>query len=802
MLQLFLMRALSVSRYHHFSYLVVSLALLGFGLSGTVLSKFYERFKKHFSAWLFIFHVMFTLTIPLCYIAAQMLPIDIQYILFSNVQLLLTLLYAFLLLIPFFFGALIIGLNLARFPNRQSFVYGGNLIGNGIGSIIALLILFLVPPVELPVKLSIAAALALLLYLTYPTREFFLSNKLLAGALSCFVLIFTVCLQFLPISLPIDPYKDLVRLKRLQEQGSAERITGRIGPLEQIDVYFSRSLHQTLFAGPQTETSAPPQYGLLSDGTLTAPIFSVNSMDDLAILEYLPQSLPYRINPANKALLLDETGGGSIWLASYFSTRSISVVQENPELTELLQTELAKESGAVFNRPNVAVISKNPRQFIESDKGKYDVIQICSAESAASAGGGLGSINENYLLTVESLTSCLNRLNDHGIITITRGIQVPPRDNIKILNMMHQALLDYGIKRPEERVLQARNYLAVNTMISKEPFSPSQIARYLKLCRELSMDVEYFPGIDSAQIRQVNKIPGPAEQNYSYYHQAALEIILDKESGFLGSWVYNLAPPRDDKPYFHNFFKWSSLKRFRESYGIGWLTRLELGYIITAITLIQLLVLAFFLLVLPAVLGRKKHTTGNKQGFTLLYFSFIGFGFMFVEITFMQKFSYFLSSPVYSAAGVIASILIFAGIGSITVKKIPLAPANRVFVSALAVAVLAVLSRFTFPPIQELFIDNGVLIRFITAVLLLAPVSYFMGWFYPSGLMLLTSAAKYETNLAWAVNGFSSVIAAPLAVLLSMHLGFSGVLFIAAALYALIPLSLLFLIENRPAAGS
>jgi hypothetical protein len=339
-------------------------------------------------------------------------------------------------------------------------------------------------------------------------------------------------------------------------------------------------------------------------------------------------------------------------------------------------------------------------------------------------------------------------------------------------------------------------------MISKEPFSPSQIARYLKLCRELSMDVEYFPGIDSSRIRQINKIPGPSGKNYSYYHQAALEIVLDEKSGFLDNWVYNLEAPTDEKPYFHNFFKWSSLNRFRETYGSGWLTRLELGYLITAITLIQLIVLAFFLFFLPAVIGRKKHGSERKTGFTVLFFAFIGLGFMFLEITFMQQFSYFLSSPVYSAAGVIASILIFAGIGSITVKKVPLDPAVRVCAAAAAVAVYAILSRFFFPPIQELFINEGVVIRFTAAVILLAPASYFMGWFYPSGLLFLSSVAEYETNLAWAVNGFSSVIAAPLAVLLSMHIGFSGVIFIAAALYACVPVSFIFLRQNRSAAGS
>src|SRR6056297_53510 len=77
-LQLFYMRALSVIRYHHFSYLVISTALLGFGVSGTYLTFTYNRISRHFQASSRRVLLAFSASIPVSYTLVKVLPIDIR----------------------------------------------------------------------------------------------------------------------------------------------------------------------------------------------------------------------------------------------------------------------------------------------------------------------------------------------------------------------------------------------------------------------------------------------------------------------------------------------------------------------------------------------------------------------------------------------------------------------------------------------------------------------------------------------------------------------------------------------------
>ena len=119
-LQVFLMRLLTITRYHHFSYLVISIALLGFGVSGTFLTFTSKHLKASFFTWSIVLLFLFTISTATCYFAAETIPIDIQYLLYSKKQLLMLIAYNMLLFIPFFFAALFIGSLLIRSEEHTS----------------------------------------------------------------------------------------------------------------------------------------------------------------------------------------------------------------------------------------------------------------------------------------------------------------------------------------------------------------------------------------------------------------------------------------------------------------------------------------------------------------------------------------------------------------------------------------------------------------------------------------------------------------------------------------------------------
>lgn len=814
LLQLSLMRSFSVTRYHHFSYLVIGTALLGFGVAGTFLSLFYEKIKGRFDLWSAVFLFLFTISIPLSYSSARLLPIDIQYLLYSSSQALLFVLYNFLIFIPFFFGAVIIGLFLTHYSRGIPILYGINLFASGLGGVGALGLMFLFPAERLPLLVSLAAFVALLCWVPH-----FISNAGLSSlSLVCLLLagIATVAAVFLPVPGEIDRYKTLSHLRDLEAQSDAERVVTRHTPRMHLDIFDAPSIRQTLFVGPSSTALPPPQLAVLADGNLAGTIFKTESMEETEIMKHTPQSLPYRLfvaQPGNiessgaRALLLGETGGTNVWLARQYGTERITVVQENESLIELMQGPLRDDIGDIFGAESTEIEEKIPRLFLEQTGEAYDIIQLAAAEEMPAGTGGLNSLHENHLLTVEAISRAIERLNDGGYITITRGIQSPPRDNIKIFALFTEALRRSGVEDPFQHIIQARNYLAVTTMIRKYPIGTEVVSRLKEEAKNLEMDIDYYPGIVPGATEQRNRIQGPEEANYSYYAYAAQKLLSEKSGeteSFYRDWAYNVRPPTDDSPYFHNFFKWDSIGKFIEAYGDSFFRRMELGYLILVFTLAEITLVAFVLILLPLIVHRNRPTLGKLRGRSrvpvFLHFAGIGFGFMFIEMIFIQKLSDFLGDPIYSASAVITSILVFAGIGSSLQKRIPLSAVPRIRLAASLVILYAMGAIWGLDPLLDGWITYGPVARYILSILILLPVSFFMGWLLPSGMERIKPSESGLIPWAWGVNGFTSVAASPLAILLSTSIGFSGVLTAAAFCYGVTGIATL-LPKNKRAWG-
>ncbi len=794
-LQLVLMRAISVTHYYHFTYMVISTALLGFGASGTILALYYDRLARNFPFWNLLFLFLFLLSIPVSYVAAQSLPLDTQYVLYSRHQLFLLISYNLLMLIPFLFGGLVISFMLAFFKKEVPVLYGANLIGSGAGGVAALALMALLPAYKLPFVITPLALLALAAFFISTGYQ---NRKYSAQAWGMTGIAILVSITTLLVDPPdsVDPYKDLAHFRQLELQGDATSVTSRFGPRAQIDVFESPTFHYTLFAGPQATTMPPPQLAILMDGIIAAPLFSIDEPAEAGVLDYTPQSLPYRFLDNPHVLLLGEVSGVNVWLAKRMGAEKITVVQTNPQLIRTIRDELRDVGGGVYAGDNVEVVNMDPRLFIEQPAGSYDLIQFVTGEAIATGTGGLQGLNEDYLLTTNAVASAIANLTDDGLITITRGIQSPPRDNLKLISLFTDAARQAG-KSPEEHLLISRNYLAANHLMSNSSLNQDRIDRFLEAARNLQLDLEYYPGIRSEEIDQINRIAGPDDENYSYIHQAVLEILSDDPQPFFDDWAYNVRAPTDNSPYFHDFFKWASLDLFIETYGEQWFQRLELGYVVLVITFIQLALLAFLLIILPLLLRRKQYRASINKLPTLLHFFMIGTGFMFIEITFIQIFTRFLGDPIFSAAAVICSILIFTGLGSMYQKKLRLTLLNRIRVAVAVIGGISILYLVALDPLLNLFIGLGTLWRFAVTILLLFPVSFFLGWMFPSGIAVLEKNSDELVPWALAIDSFASVSAAPLAIILSMSIGFTNVILLGVACYVAAGFNSLLWVERK-----
>ena len=783
-LQLMLMRALSVSHYYHFSYLVISTALLGFGASGTFLALFFDLLKRNFYFWNLLFHLLFLISIPISYTTAQSLPLDTQYVIYSGEQLRLLIYYNLLIFIPFFFGGTIIGFMLSFFKKEVPELYGANLIGSGIGGIIALFLMYLFPAYQLPVTIAPVVFIAMVFFFLSGFRE--LTFNIPANTVLLMIGLGGAVYSMMsdpPYS--VDPYKSLATFQQLEIQGDAELIQERFGPRGQIDVYSSPTFHHTLFASPLATALPPTQLALLIDGEVAGAVFSIEDAEQAGVMDYTPQSLPYRILENPHVLLLGESGGVNVWLAKRMGAEKITVVQTNPQIYDLFREDIFDLGGSVFDDERVEVVIQHPRLYLDRTNRQYDLIHFVAGETMATGTGGLQGLNEDYLLTTESIAKARQLLSGDGLISITRGIQSPPRDNIKIFSMFSDAIASFSEDLPENHLLVSRNYLAANTLLTKSPITEELISRFLDEARILQLDREYYPGIITEEIDQMNLIEGPDDANYSYIHHAIQQILFGDAEHFYDDWAYNVRAPTDDRPYFQDYFKWSSLELFWETYGDEWFQRLELGYVILLITFIQLAAVALLLIIAPLLFRLPTYLASKNKIPTLIYFFAIGTGFMFVEITFIQIFTKFLGDPIVSVSAIFTSILIFSGLGSSIQKKLGLTANYRIRVAVAAIFLTTAFLLLASGPILDIFVGAGTVWRYLVTVLMLMPVSFFMGWMFPSGMEVLEHQSESLIPWAWGINGFASVTAAPLAIMLSMSIGFSNVILIGLGCYLL-----------------
>jgi len=780
--QLMLMRMMSVTSYHHFSYLVISTALLGFGTSGTFLTFFYNYMKTHAHRSLSILYLLLVVSIPLCYSAATSVSIDIRYLFYSMEEVSNLTWYIFLLFIPFLLGAIIIGFKLTYYKEHVPLLYGANLAGSGAGGVAAIGLMFIFPASQLPNTVTIFVFAGMVCWLAasgyYRYQKLFSASTV---ALSFFVVLYSLMVQ---PSVDADSYKSISHFQQLENQGDAEKIAVQHGPRGQIDIFSSSTIHKTLFAGITADTIPPEQLAILLDGHQTGTIFKAQSTKETRILDFTPQSLAYRLTEKPKVLLLGETGDANVWLANRFNASEITIVQTNPQLLSLLEGPLANVNGSLYYEKHINVVNQHPRLFLEQNTEHFDIIHLVQAESQPSFSHGIQGMRENYLLTKESIQKALMRLTDSGFLTITRGMQEPPRDNIKIFALLAEAAESAGYPSPGKHLLQSKNYLAVNTLFSNRKLGQNALDRYKEFTNRLAMDIIYPQELASSSKDQSHAL-SDSRNDTAYYQYAAGQILRTGRNSFYDKWIYNIRPPTDDMPYFHDFFKWKSLHQFIDVYGTTWFRKVELGYAVLVTTFILLATIGFLLILLPLMFRIRSLRQADHKWAVLIYFGAIGVAFMFLEIVFIQYFTRFLGDPIFSVAVALTAILVSSGIGSISQEWIPEPPAKRIPLAVFIITLFVLLYLWQLDSIIGYFIQTSIPVRVAISFILISPVSFFMGWMFPNGMELLQNNSESLLPWAWGINGFLSVAASPLAVMLSMSFGFSCVMISALTVYIL-----------------
>ena len=784
--EVLLIRLFSIIQWHHYAYMIISLALLGYGASGTFLALAFKPLLRHFRGAFITNVALFGLATLGCFLAAQRIPFNPEELLYDAGQWLNLIGMYLVLSLPFFFAANAIGLALAQYRDRLARVYAADLMGAGLGSlgvVLLLFVLFPMPALQLLSAMGVVAALVAVWETGLRSRAAYL---LLA------------CLAITPAIIPatwtdlaISPYKDLSQTLRVT---GTRVVQQQSSPLGLISVVESSVIPLRNAPGLSLNaTSEPPeQLGLFIDGNGPSAITRIP--DDPAGLDYLDQltsALPYHLSTPASVLVPGAGGGTSVLQALYLGTQHIDAVELNAQIVDLVRDTYGAFAGDIYRDPRVQVITAEARGFLARDDRRYDLIQIPILDSFGASSTGLYALSEDYLYTVEALREYLRHLRPGGFLAINRWVKMPPRDTLKVLATAIDALERSGLEDVAQRLVVIRGWQTSTLLVKNGTFSPEELAAVRRFCEARSFDLVYLPGMAAGEANRFNLLPAP------YLFAGATQLLGSARDDFLDRYKFNLRPASDDRPYFFHFFRWSTLPEIIRLYGQGGVPLMDIGYLVLVATLVQASAASLILILLPLWvyhLQRRPDTRRVGRGRVLVYFAALGLAFLFIEIAFIQKLILFLHHPLYAVAVALTAFLLFAGLGSAWSQRFQGAGGNRrrppgiawpvAAVVALCALYLATLDN-VFAELMQLP-DVG---RVLISILLIAPLAFCMGMPFPLGLAQVGQHAPELMPWAWGINGCASVISTVLATLLAMHYGFTAVVACAGLLYVLAAVS-------------
>jgi len=779
--EILLMRLFSIIQWHHFAYMVISLALLGYGVSGTLVTLLRTRLLQRFAVVYTVSIIAFALSAVLCFLLAQQVPFNAELVLWDVHQPMWLLLLYLLLAAPFLFAATALALALMRFSQVIGRVYAFDLAGAGLGGLLVIGLLFLVTPLQ---ALTVIGLLALVAAGIGARETGLAGGRRLVLLIGGAALVLTI--GGLHSELHVSPYKGLSQTLLIPGTRVTEQLSSPLGLLsvvESAQVPLRHAPGLSLLA-----TQEPPaQLGVFTDADgMTAITRDSGARGALAWLDQTTSALPYHLRDTGHALILGAGTGADVLQASSHDVPRITAVELNPQIIALVRERYADFAGQLYQRADVHV--EEARGFVAGSRERYDLINIALLDAFGASAAGLYALNESYLYTIEALEDYLVHLEAGGYLSITRWVTLPPRDIVKLFATALAALQRRGVDRPAEHLVMIRSWQTATLLIGNAPFGAAEIGQVKAFARRWGFDLAWYPGMHVDEANRVNRLREP------YFYQAAVQLAGDARQQFLRDYKYDLQPATDNRPYFFHFFKWRALPEILALRGQGGMPLLEWGYLVLVATLLQALLVSAVLILLPLLALRRfaRGVTGSVgRGRVFVYFAAIGLAFLFIEMAFIQRFTLLLHHPLYAVATTLTGFLVFAGLGSHWSQRwsrqrrqsrgIGYAVTGIAGISLAWLLLLhawpATLTGWPLP------------VRVVLALGMIAPLAFCMGLPFPLGLSRLAERAPDYLAWAWGVNGCASVISSVLATLLAIHLGFSVVILLAVLLYGVAALA-------------
>lgn len=734
LLQIAVTRILSVVVWYHWAFFSISLAMLGVGAPGVWFALRRPKSQRTLSGLLLA--------------SALLLPASsVAIVKGSHLFGISTILFCLFCLLPpmLCLGGAVCFLLLEAEGPAIGRMYAFDLLGAFAGALLVIPLLWTIPTPML------AGSLALLPLVAY----------LLVGGSRWVALATLTALGTLLVWR--EPFTLRHGKSYAETAGRTRPILERWTPTARITVFDNIFFLNARLAfgwgmGARLPTQLPPrQYWIEQDGSAGTPITSFDG--DTSKLGYLLHdvtSVGYQLRPPATAAIVGAGGGRDVLTALTSNARKVTAIELNAATIDVLRTRFGEFTGNLYDHPRVQTIVGEGRSELTRTRDKFDSIQISLIDSWAATTAGAYSLSENNLYTVEAYRQYFSRLTDHGLVSTSRwmvggmGLEVP-----RLLFVVKAALKAEGITDPLRHIVLMQGSSVGNVLMLRSPLTDAEVERLKSIARERGFTL-HLPdsGLEPSQ--------------------RWVRAVIDQGPHFYAPQGLHMQPTTDDRPFFFQVI--SPLREIRPDVATAFGSNTE-GVVALQKLMIVMAGVTLLLFFAPFSLGRwLRPAPGFWRG--SLFFTGIGFAFMFVEVAWLQRFILYLDHPSLATTVALGSMLLGAGLGSMTSAWVGVARVQRwgFFIPLIVLVTNALLS-----PVFQLTLGFAWSLRLMVSVLLIVPTGIALGLCFPLGMQRFG-----ERNKAWfwALNGAAGVFASVLSLALSMELGFPLVATIGAVLYA------------------
>jgi hypothetical protein len=768
-----LTRLLAVAQFYHFAFLVISLALLGFGASGTVLVLSTRWQAMPVGRLLAGAGVAFALSSGLAFAAVNLLPFDSYSLAWQRRQILYFLLYYVSLALPFLCAGVGIGAALARAQGRGNLVYAANLIGSAAGVLVALAAMWLSGVAGAVVVSALIGLLPALL--TKRSRRWRLpaAGVMTAGLVIFGLLTILNVADRAPLGMTISPYKGLSYALRYP---GSRTLFSRWSSTSRVDVIADAGTHNLPGLSYTYVGTPPAQNGLSVDADSVQPLTLV-APSEFEAAAYLPEAIAFQLRPGAIALVLQPAGGLAILQALAGDASEVVAVEGDPLVRRAAAVTNPQDA---YSQPRVETLLEGIRQYLRDGSEHFDIVFLPLTDAYRPVASGAYSLAETYGLTVEAFEDALDRLAPEGILAATRWLQIPPSEDLRLVATVSEALAQHGVDQPGKALVAYRGIQTLTVLAKPDGWQAQELARVRAYCDSRRYDLVWAPDISPAETNRFNRTPTSA------HYEAVRDLLAafpQDEKAFYRRYPFAIAPATDDHPFFFHFFRWGQTPSVLATLGRTWQPFGGSGYLVLVALLCLVLALSAALILLPLAFRGQVTLRPRERGLRLRvagYFGLLGLAFLFIEVPFIERWILLFGQPIYAFTAAVLTILLFSGIGSALTSSKGL-PARAVFVGLVILAGTAALAG---PHLQRAIVGWPDLPRTLVAVASLAPLAILMGMPFPFGLAWLERAAPGLLPWAWGINGCASVVASVLAAMLALTSGFTIVLMAGAVCYA------------------